>query len=313
MYFIVVGHMFPDGYKSIYAFSVPLFFVVSGLLSKNVSDSKIFWRKIVQSLIVPMICFCLLSLAVFLLKERNLSLIYPSELAKWTVQIMAGFQGGVITSLPGLNVCWFIYSLAIIKTVFNFCPIKIQYVLIAPCCILTSVIWHSIGFSIPLAWTDAVLAYPFFLFGYFLKRYMSEFDNLNINRLCGWLFVVLSMGILIVIPHFNNWPMMYQNQYGNNYFLFITGASAGIYLVYFISRQLGRIAKKYITVLSVGNILTLGIHPYFVQFYSHFHLTYLWSALLVGLLIMAMMYPIINFAQKYFPVIIGRSYRPLTQ
>lgn len=312
MYFIVVGHMFPDGYKSIYAFSVPLFFVVSGILSKIVTDYKVFWTKLVKSLIIPMALMCLLSLMLFIVREHKPGLLNPMELAKWFAQIVLGFQGGVITSsLPALNACWFIYTLAIIKIVFNFCPIKAQYFIVAPGCIIVSIIWHQIGFTVPSAWTDAVLAYPFFIIGYLMKNYITELDNHNVNNLYGWFGAVLSIIILIVIPNFNDWPMMYQNQYGNNYVLFLIGAFSGIYLIYFVSKLIGDKAKKYIIVLSIGNILTLGIHPYFVQIYNHFHIVSMLPALISGLMIMTVMYPIILLAMRYFPIIIGRSYKPL--
>lgn len=35
MYFIVAGHFFPIGYKYIYVFNVPLFFILSGFLCKK--------------------------------------------------------------------------------------------------------------------------------------------------------------------------------------------------------------------------------------------------------------------------------------
>lgn len=94
MYFIVVGHMFPEGYKSIYAFSVPLFFVVSGMLSKQEGLTGLFWQKTYKSLVVPMAILCLVSLLFALIKNHTLSLLYPGELCKWLIQNLLGFQSG---------------------------------------------------------------------------------------------------------------------------------------------------------------------------------------------------------------------------
>ena len=49
MFLIVFGHTFPPYNKYIYAFSVPLFFIMSGFLTKQESDNNIFWKKIIFS------------------------------------------------------------------------------------------------------------------------------------------------------------------------------------------------------------------------------------------------------------------------
>lgn len=44
IYFIIAGHCFGPGYKIVYAFSVPLFFVISGFLYKIESVFHVFLR-----------------------------------------------------------------------------------------------------------------------------------------------------------------------------------------------------------------------------------------------------------------------------
>ena len=46
MYLIVLGHFFAIGHKFVYVFSVPIFFVISGFLSKREANQKEFWKKI---------------------------------------------------------------------------------------------------------------------------------------------------------------------------------------------------------------------------------------------------------------------------
>lgn len=64
MYFIIVGHMFPIAATTIYAFSVPLFFVLSGFLSKQENMNTVFWRKLWKGLIIPMIFICLILMCI---------------------------------------------------------------------------------------------------------------------------------------------------------------------------------------------------------------------------------------------------------
>lgn len=44
IYFIIVGHIFPVGKEFVYAFSVPLFFLISGFLSHREEDCSVFWQ-----------------------------------------------------------------------------------------------------------------------------------------------------------------------------------------------------------------------------------------------------------------------------
>ena len=92
MYFIVLGHMFPQGYKSIYAFSVPLFFFLSGLLSRKESDSRIFWNKVIRTLLIPMICFCFLSLLYNIVRYRIPLIEVISNGHIWLFRVLTGCQ-----------------------------------------------------------------------------------------------------------------------------------------------------------------------------------------------------------------------------
>lgn len=216
-------------------------------------------------------------------------------------------NGGGDSRLPALNACWFIYALIIIKITFNYVPLRIQYLVMLPISVLTSILWHKMGFYCYSAWSDAVVAYPFFIGGYYIKRYITTFDRWKPNCTIGWTIALVSLIALFIIPTFNSWPMMYRSQYGNNYILFILGAMSGTYLLFFVSRLIGNCCQKYIKILSIGNILTLGIHSYPVLIILHFHIVSLPICLLLGLAIMMIMYPIINYVLSHMPFVIGRT------
>ena len=55
MFLIVAGHLSPPGNEFVYVFSVPLFFVCSGILAKKESSIKVCWDKMVNRMIVPAI------------------------------------------------------------------------------------------------------------------------------------------------------------------------------------------------------------------------------------------------------------------
>lgn len=51
---------FPLGNQIIYMFSVPLFFFISGFLSKTNETEKVFWSKLFRSLVLPLLIICFL-------------------------------------------------------------------------------------------------------------------------------------------------------------------------------------------------------------------------------------------------------------
>lgn len=55
---IVYGHFSSLYDIYVYVFSVPLFFLISGFLSRRESDRKVFWKKLFFNLIVPLLIIC---------------------------------------------------------------------------------------------------------------------------------------------------------------------------------------------------------------------------------------------------------------
>ena len=154
--------------------------------------------------------------------------------------------------------------------------------------------------------TNSLLAYPIFLFGYSLK---SRVNNLNekfqIRSYWSWSLFIFSIGILIIVPAYNDWPKMYINGYGKNILLFTIGVLTGLYIVYFIARLIGTRLSKIISILSRGNILTLGLHSYFVAALHGAGLLNGYVDYVYAFLIMILMIPIIIAVKKYIPWIIG--------
>lgn len=264
-------------------------------------------KKIFRSLVVPMAVFSVISLFYYLVMNRHSADINPRNFGLWVVQILIGSQNSSLCPFPGLNVCWFIYSLILIKIVYNYIPVKIQYSVLLPASILAVIVWHHFGFSCGSSYTDAVLAYPFFIFGSMMKKHLEGLNSWSPVNIPGVVLLILSFAAIIIIPIYNSWPKMYLSEYGNNYALFIVGAFAGIYIVYFVSKLLGNRLSKPMAVMSTGNILTLGLHMYAVIIYIHFRISSLAIGMMAGLVIMICMYPVIRFVLRRIPWLIGRS------
>ena len=54
MFLVVYGHCFPQSMTDfVYAFNVPVFFVVSGYLCKKETSFDICWKKTLSNLVIP--------------------------------------------------------------------------------------------------------------------------------------------------------------------------------------------------------------------------------------------------------------------
>lgn len=312
MYFIVVGHMFPIGFKWVYVFSVPLFFFLSGALAKR---SEVEWYKYIsginRSLIIPMLCFCILNLIYFILRYHIPFNVVILNIGKWFFRIAIGYQtsfpiGNSNFFLPGLGGCWFIYTFAILKIIHQFTPPKLQYIIILPLSIIFSIYLNLNGFFLGNSWANATIAYPVFLLGMGVKSKLGKLIDLPIKNILGWTLFIISTAIIVSLPFFNDWPQMYLNGYGQSIFLFFFGAISGIYWVYFIARLMDGVASKIIYILSIGNILTLGLHPFLV---ASLHGSGILNGIVdwgLAIVIMILMYPTIKFCYQYLPWLMGK-------
>ena len=161
IYFIVLGHFFPLGDKYIYAFSVPLFFVISGFLCKKEPEHRVFWKKIFSNLIIPM----LIIVSVNFLYDCMLALIKGGidercNVIKWGIKLCLGFHGA-------LGNCWFIYTLVVMKIVFQISSNKIFYAIVVLCILLSYIYNAYLPSLLPSSNSivNVTTAFPFFGIG----------------------------------------------------------------------------------------------------------------------------------------------------
>ncbi len=302
MYFIILGHLFPPFDEYIYAFNVPLFFVLSGLLSKRDAGSFAFWKKICYSLIVPLLLICVInalfdSLVVYNSNIWNFELFY--------MRIIECLLGNGGSEYGGLRACWFVYTLILIKIIYQYLSKTWQLLLVGGICILLTLFVTRLGWAIWNAYANLWISYPFFLVGVFLKRYMHIFSILRMNSFMLFVFLIACL-ILCVTVKFNGHVWMYLTLYGKSYLLFWVSALAGICMVYVMSVIIGDVFRRTVTVLSTGMIVILGFHQIFLYFYSFVFDKHIWCEILYSVAVLIVFYPIILFCMKFFPVLIGK-------
>lgn len=296
MYFIILGHFFPRGYVYIYVFNVPVFYIISGYLCKKEESSLLFWKKIVLNYTLPLFFICT---AMFLWNyfswdknDRYIKSIYFLYYA-------------LIGSQKCLGTGWFIYTLIILKIIFQYLPSTTISNLFSICLFsFISVLFQHYNIHHFNAIENVAIAYPVFLIGHLLSKRRKTINKFHDAKI----LLVLSLFTIITIyfcGKTNGEVWVYNNDYGRSFILFIIGSISGTILLYAISVMMEKRFSSTIQTLSVGNIITLGFHPIiialigpqggFIDYATSF-------------IILLSFYPITLLAQKYFPYILGAKY-----
>ena len=321
MFFIVWGHMFPERMTSfVYAFNVPVFFIISGLLDTNTGGGKFvdFGRKLWKGLALPYIIICssyLLINSVFLYQSGDFSVYnYVRSIG----YMIVGFQ-----SCPhgiGAVAMWFVYTLLIIKLIFWVVRDWRWLGIISVLCIVASMMCH--GHSLSWSAQNVLLALPFYYIGWMGgNRYASHFDRLTeylkkitqANTLLTLFFVIFFGGLVYIIGYYNGFVRMYMCDYGKNICLLYAGSIIGTLMLYIISIRLDNIFFSWVKTISVGNIVILAYQFIPIKFYGGImlvpsfapHKNNDYITLLVSFLIMWMFVYAIKTVSKYVPVILG--------
>lgn len=306
MYLIVLGHFFPIGHKFIYVFSVPLFFIISGFLSKRESNQREFWKKLWYNLTLPMIIITLLAYSVRTLGDIVLGRYNIEGLIKLPINLILGMW-------DILKECWFIYTLILIKIVFQYTRGYIIDLVLTLLFLLISWIIYIeefviFGYNIlqnPSSAINLFCCYPFFIIGFYMakfKRYLSSYKVTPITII----YFLVCLACVYICYIYNGDVKMYTADFGNNIVLYLLGGVCGTSMIFFICKYLERYNFKWLKTISQGTIIILGFHIFLVQilrkiFPEPSFLDYVWSLLIIFLFI-----PVITFTQRYIPILLGK-------
>lgn len=297
MYFIVVGHFFPAGYSLIYTFSVPLFFLISGFLFKNENQTKVFWKKIALNYIIPL--FIIRTIMYFW--ERYIyydSSQFISIIQYWLF-MLKGYQNCN-------GACWFIYSLILLKIIFQFLPNKNTYILLLGGIITLIAYYLNINnIHKGNAILNITVAYQPFAIGVLLKRYKNQLDQYQPSIAIIISMFLYSLLTILFCAKINGHVWVYDNGYGKSILLYLIGSFNGAIGVYALSKLFNHYAQTFIQTLSMGNIITLGFHQVFVNIIRMSLPPLPYFSYILALAIMILFYPLILLCKNWFPILLG--------
>ena len=292
MYLIVYGHFTSYGHEFVYTFSVPLFFVMSGFLYNQESDS---FKKNFYNLILPM-----LIMTVIVQLRLNVSHIINGEFTNEKFfQIIIGVLIGDQTFL---GACWFIYTLLIIKLVSKFCTTVVSRIIFCIICSFISILLSHRGIYAQNSWINVCLSYPFFLIGMLLREYKVSIVRGKV------IYFAVSLFITYICSVYNGPIWVFKNDYGHHFLLYLLGGMSGTLLVYIVCLWLDGVKSRVVLTISTGSIIVLGLH-FSIIFYFRIipELDFL-SAFVVLILFV----PVIRCCERYVPILLGK-YRVKSQ
>lgn len=302
LYFIILGHFHPTYQSYIYAFNVPIFFIISGFLSKKEPNIKTFYNKILHNLIIPAIIILIINFIWDISIKAETTLI---DIPKRIINVFIGMHG-THRAGGGLGPLWYVYTLIILKIIYQICSKKIQLLLLIALP-LVAILLHYKSISFGNAILNTTVAYPFWCIGLFFRQRLEQYRLYEKHRMN--ILLILSIIMLYIAGQYNNSPWMYINEYGNYFSLFIIGALSGTFIIYYISKKLEipPHKTKYLKLLSSGSIIILGIHYIFIDIILLCSgNTLRLSPIIYSFIIMISFIPINILLKKYFPIIFGK-------
>lgn len=315
MLMIVWGHCFPDGGTSefLYAFNVPLFFIISGYLTRREQSMALCWDKCLHNLVIPYFILSLIKVAGFILKHLD------DGMWAWSLfGVTFGFHS--INGASGCGNLWFVYALIVIKLVYQmFVHGKKSMLAVSILSLCGAVAYNYFGVEMAWGVTDAMLALPFFMLGNLGSSVLKTPFNSFIAGMCRtsasarWVMVTVLAAATYIIGQYNGEASMFMGQYGESLALFIPGAVAGSLAILILSVLIDKVKLSVVSVISAGSIVILEFHREFLhpvmKLINNLTPPVWQEVLLTFLLSLAAtlaFIPIIMILKRYFPIVFGR-------
>jgi acyltransferase len=269
--FVMYAHMLPsDSYRYFfYAFHMPLFFFLSGVVFKD--SFKSYWRltsKSFKAIMIPYFLFAALTYLFWFIKEPSTH----NTLQDLYTQIYGILYGNGNNGYLYFNVAlWFLPCLFVTKLAFAaITRVSTKVKILVPVLVFFSVVGYIIStyyasVKLPLGIETALSAIVFFGSGYLVNKHRNIFQKIKKKSL---LFFVAGLGLTIVFATINY--HVYGNQIDmrmnrvNNYFLFYLGAISGIFTWVACSMLIG---KNYILEYIGQHTLVLFVWHYLLYAY----------------------------------------------
>lgn len=253
---IIWGHCFPEGMSAfIYAFNVPVFFVISGYLTHQESSMRVCIDKVWNNLMIPYLILAFIKAAGDMLHHLLDGQWYWSIIA-----ILGGFHH--LHDVSGCSNLWFVYTLILIRLIYQAFPH--HRIILSVISVIGALIYNQMEWSFSWSVTNVLIALPFFMLGNVLAS-AEGFEKMiqKVQSMAWWKWLVMLLTCIVVtyiISFFNGSAKMYEGLYGRSFILFVIASITGSCIVYMVSTRLNCCDWKIVRISSIGSIVTLVFH-----------------------------------------------------
>lgn len=315
---VVFGHIpqiqgsFPQDY--IVIFHLPLFFFISGYLTKKEYLNKNTLKKYCHTLIIPYFCYNLLFYPYWIL--RHYIEVPNAELYDYVKPLIGMFMlQADSTYYEQLNgVTWFIASLIGYKLILSMCNMyKYGYIIIFILIVISSVLYVHNQFYLYIRDLTPVGFFkclPFYFIGYYSRH--KNIISTTVNKY-DWFVGIVCMCISIII-FFIDKETNNMIVYAFRYWFISIFAICGVIGV---CKFLDRIHSTIIDNLSIGTIVIMGIHFILIGSTNFIleklldidgKIVYPWYiAVILVVLFEALIYPVILVFKSKLPFMLGKK------
>ena len=292
MCLVVYAHIDTESaiHQFIFAFHMPLFFIISGFLYKH-REFKKECQVVLKSLVIPY--FILTSILI---------LHCSNSILKDFINVSLGS----LESVPlAIRPMWFVYSLAIMRIVASICGRLRHVVLVAIGCMCIFLLLSFSGLILKdcdyLQINTTIMAFPFFALGMFLKNYFN------------WIIKYKLYLILLSIPFFylatiNGEISLIRCIAGNHWVLFYLNATFISLFLLLVFQTFLNHSNAIINTTAMGLIIVLASHLTIIS-YLDFLTKHLLHPVILTLLIMVIGYILSRLSLRYFPILFGKPFK----
>lgn len=304
IYLVVLGHFgffHDDAYigTMIYAFHMPLFFIVSGILHRKETDKKKALGHYFYSLLIPYFIYNFICVLYLFIVKGELS--YSVE--NWLdVFVFAKTQVAGTT--------WFFVTLFLVKTLSLFLDEEKSYLGIglSGLCILILFMLNTYLPSAPNLFTykSALMSFPFYVFGVYLGRWLP----ISIKPMYKAFYVLLAIVLCYFGAVYVGGLNIAAAKYENIIYAYLMAIILSVGVIFFSQLVFPYVKCNFIKDMSRGSMIIVGLHTFIL--YAIFHDKF-WGVhsvkfnLIYSVLLFLAFYPIIKLTYSSLPLLYGKK------
>lgn len=268
---VIAGHTFSLSYSyPLYAFHMPLFFFLSGLVFKDRDEDFIsFLKSKTMSLLKPWTIILLISFIVCLIIPQWRNELTPNSiLADFYTANTNTFQNSSLWYL----VCFYFVLILFflikrkLTNVFLFCLSAVVLLWIKEGLELIPLPFHRLPFKID----SALIALFFFSIAFHYKKSILSFSLSKFRVVFLIMLLIVSVGLSV----YNGWSNINSLDFGNIRLLYYPIAILGIASVCFMSQYIGeskcRTLQAFLIFYGKNSLLIFGFQSLFIRLYLLF-------------------------------------------